>query len=236
MPRRIVTGRKNLRYLVYLAVICLGIISTVHAAVAQSPWYVSGSAGVLQRSDTDFSITISNYSGLTGPDKDSTSFNPGPIINLAIGYRLLLGFRLEGELGYRNFSVSSISPLSTDVIFPNLVGNRLTAQSGGERNSYTATVNGFYDFPVGGPFVPYAGAGVGIVYGVDQSGLFAGPGVPRFVRNGSSGTAAIVLAEVGVTIAIGPTWSIVPAYRFEHGFSGTPTNDNILKVGLRYSF
>jgi hypothetical protein len=53
-----------------------------------------------------------------------------------------------------------------------------------------------------------------------------------------SSTDGVVLGEVGVAIAIDAKWSVVPSYRFEavltqNGHS--PNNENIFKLGIRYS-
>ena len=179
----------------------------------------------------DIQFTWHHQSG-----NDHDFFDPGAIVNLGVGYRLPFGFRIEAELGYEHYAASGVNPSSTGGVFPNLIGNHLSVQSGGNRDAYTATVNAFYDFPVSGPFVPYAGVGVGAADSVSQTGIFAGPGVPKFTSHGTTVTYAVVLAEIGAPIAIDPRWAIVPSYRYEHGFMTGPLDASILKVGLRYSF
>ena len=87
----------------------------------------------------------------------TTGFDPGPVVNLAVGHALPLGFRVEAELGYAHYAVAGVSPLSSDGAFPELTGKRLALQSGGGRASYSATINAFYDLPVAGPVVPFVG-------------------------------------------------------------------------------
>lgn len=225
-----------MRYLIRFGLLCYSVIAICHDAQAQSQWYIAGSAGALLRSDSSRSVTLFNALGATGPGTNTTSFDPGPVINLAVGYRLPLGFRVEGELGYAHYAASSDSPFSSNGVFPNLVGNRLGVVSGGDRDDYSATVNAFYDFALPGWVTPYIGAGVGAARDVVQTGIFAGPGVPKFTGRGGSQSFAVVLAEVGLNVAIGPRLAIVPSYRYEHGFGKDPLDANVLKVGLRYSF
>ncbi len=226
----------DVRFQIRGGLVCCGVIIMAHAALAQSPWYVTGGAGIFLRSDSTRSATLFNGLGTTAPGTDTSSFNPGPSINLGVGYKLPLGFRVEGDFEYDRFSTSSVSPFSTDGTFPALAGNRLGVVSGGNRDSYSATVNVFYDLPVPGRFVPYVGVGAGASHGESQTGIFAGPGVSKFTGIGTSGNYALIAAEIGLTIAINQNWAIVPSYRYEHGFSTGPLDANILRVGLRYSF
>jgi opacity protein-like surface antigen len=206
---------------------------------AQSPWYIEGSAGALWRMDATRSTTIFNSLGTTGPGTNTTTFFPGAVFNLGLGYKLPWGFRIEAEGGYAHYSAESVSPLSTNGAFPLLNGNRLELQSGGARDQYSATFNAFYDLPMFGQFIPYVGAGIGVNTVNSQDGHFAGVGgVPRFTQLGGSGTNAAVLGEVGMTITLNAKWSVVPSYRFEKVFTNAgafPNQANIFKLGLRYS-
>jgi len=44
------------------------------------------------------------------------------------------------------------------------------------------------------------------------------------------------LVEGGVSIALSPHWSLVPAYRFVHYFESQEDVAHVVKIGLRYSF
>jgi opacity protein-like surface antigen len=245
----------------YAIAIFVGMICAAHTACAQSPWYITGSAGAYLRSDASRSTTFFNDSRtITVPGTATTTYDPGPVVNLGVGYRLPLGFRIEGELGYAHYSVDSVSPLSTGgaptvtnpnalgtspVRFPSrdpfvgLNGNRLALQSGGGHDTYTGTINAFYDLPIPGWIVPYVGAGFGVAHGTQQTAHFSGPDEPRFTGLGSSATNAVILAELGVTFRIDDRWSVMPSYRFEHVFTtgnAFPSNANIFKLGVRYSF
>jgi opacity protein-like surface antigen len=215
------------------------MICAAHAASAQSPWYITGSAGALLRSDASASPRLSNGFGTTGPGTLTATYDPGPVFNLGVGYKLPLGFRVEGELGYAHYSFDSENPLSTDGTFPPLNGSRLALQSGGGHDQYSATVNGFYDLPIPGWIVPYVGAGFGVERTNSQTAHFSGPGV-QFTSLGSDKTWPVILGEVGVTITLDERWAVVPSYRFEHVFaSGAGSvlyNANIFRLGVRYSF
>jgi opacity protein-like surface antigen len=212
-----------------------------HNAPVQSPWYIEGSSGLIWRMDASRSTTFFNLVGppVSGPGTNTIAFDPGYNLNLGVGYKLPWGFRAEIEGNYSHYTVSSLSPLSTDGTFPVLNGSRLNVQSGGDRNEYGGTLNAFYDLPISASYVPYIGAGGGIETINADTVVVAGPGgVPRFTEAGGNATDAIILAEVGVTIALNEKWSVVPSYRFQHVFtngSAFPDNANIFKVGIRYS-
>lgn len=216
------------------------MICAAHAASAQTPWYITGSAGASLRMDASQSTTFFNGFGTTGPGTNTRTYDPGPVINLGVGYKLPLGFRVEGELGYAHYSADSASPLSTNGAFPQLNGSGLALQSGGGYDQYSATGNAFYDLPIPGWVIPYVGAGFGVEHTDAQTGHFAGPGgAPRFTELNGSSTYAVVLGEIGVTIELDERWAVVPSYRFEHVFTtnnASPNDANIFRLGVRYSF
>lgn len=210
-------------------------------APVQSPWYVEGGGGLIWRMDASRSTTFFNLAAppLSGPGTNTIAFDPGYNLDFGVGYRLPWGFRTEIEGNYSHYTVSSLSPLSTDGTFPLLNGSRLNVQSGGDRTEYGGTLNAFYDLPISASYVPYVGVGGGMETIKAETVTVAGPsGVPHFTEFGGNATDAIILAEVGMTIALNETWSVVPSYRFQHVFinsSGFPDNANIFKVGIRYS-
>jgi opacity protein-like surface antigen len=231
--------RSRSRLLLACAGAMAGVVGTAQTAAAQSPWYLEGSAGALLRLDTSRSTTFFNALGTSGPGHNTTTFDPGPVINLGLGYKLPLGFRIEGELGFARYASDSVSPLSTNGAFPLLNGSRLSLRSGGNHDQYSATVNGFYDLPMSGRIVPYIGGGFGVVVTRAQTGQFAGPGgVSTFTQGGGNATNAAALAEIGLTMTLAPKWSVVPSYRFEHVFTDSgafPNDASIFKLGFRYS-
>jgi len=203
-------------------------------AWAQGPFYLTGSIGGILPMDVSHSTTFFNVLGTTGPGTNTATYDAGPQVNVGLGYRLPLGFRVEGELGYAHYLIDSVSPLSTNGAFPGLNGTRLSRSSGGSHDLFTATLNTFYDLPVPGRFVPYIGGGVGYYHESIDTATFQG----RFVQHGSTIDDAMVLGEVGLTVKLNSRLSVVPAYRFEHLFAshGLAANASVLKLGLRYAF
>lgn len=229
-----------MRRQVCVLVICAGVLGVVHTAAAQSPWYIIGSAGALLRMDASRSTTFFNNSGETAPGTNTASYNAGPTVNLGVGYQLPLGFRIEGELGYAYYTAGGVSPQVTNGTVPALNGSRLSLQSGGAYNTYSATVNAFYDLPIPGRIVPYIGGGIGVAHVNAQTAEFASPsGEPTFKTQGSDMTNAVILGELGAAYKIDPNWSLGPSYRFEHIFTTNnafANNANIFKLDARYSF
>jgi len=228
-----------MRQVAWGLVACASVIFAAQTAAAQNHWYVEGSAGTQLRMDASRSSTFTNLNtGATAPGTDTTTYDPGFVANLGLGYRLPLGFRVEGEVGYAHYSSSSTSP-ATNGAFPALNGSRLGLQAGGGFDQGSITANAFYDLPISGGLIPYIGGGVGAFLTNAQSGYFAGPGVRFFTQGG--GTSYVVpgiLGEVGLNIAFNANWAVVPSYRFEHVFtvSGLANNENIFKLGVRYSW
>ena len=216
-----------------------GILLLSHTASAQSGWYATGSAGLLLRGDYNFDTTF-RYSGTseTSPGTNTASYNPGVNLDLGLGYRLPIGLRFEGALGYGHYGTDSASPNAYNGIFPTLNGTKLSNQSGGDHDQITVTVAGYYDLPISWPAVPYVGLGLGYYQEAVSDAHFAVPGGGTFTMGSHAADGALLLAEAGLTIPVSGAWSIVPAYRYEHMFvSGRPDFDiHILKVGFRYAF
>jgi opacity protein-like surface antigen len=238
-------------------VVLSALVALPRGAAAQSPWYVTGSVGALLRPDASRSTTFNGTvekpvafpippfvffvpTRTSGPGTSTATFDPGVFVDVGVGYRLPLGFRVEADLAYAHYRQNSVNPLSTDGTFPQLNGSRLTLLSGGGRDQYEAAALGFYDLPVSWPLVPYVGAGIGGANLVAEDGTFAGAtGTPKFLVRGGSATCLTMIAEVGVTVALDDRWAVVPSYRFEHLFvpgNGLSDNGNIFKLGIRYSF
>jgi hypothetical protein len=98
--------RRLRRGLVHAAI----LLGAAGAARAESPWYVTGAAGASLRLDSGRATTFSNAAGLAGPGTNTITYDPGPAIALAAGYRLRGGFRIEGEFGYEHYTLSTKIP------------------------------------------------------------------------------------------------------------------------------
>jgi opacity protein-like surface antigen len=111
---------------------------------------------------------------------------------------------------------------------------------GTDENRYTATLNLFYDVPLGETVVPYVGGGLGGAHVEDISGT----GVDNFGRTahfvGGDVTRGVALLEGGLTVTVTPNIAVVPAYRWIRFFGGAGLGQtesaHIAKLGLRYSF
>jgi opacity protein-like surface antigen len=152
-------------------------------ASAQNPWYIEGSAGAVWRMDASRSTTFFTTTpgpgfgaGLSGPGTETATFDVGYNLNLGVGYRLPMGFRMEVEGGYVHYTAASLSPKSTDGTFPALNGSQLNVTSGGGHDQYAVTLNAFYDIPVSSWCVPFVGVGGGVNFTQQEDAHFAGPG------------------------------------------------------------
>jgi opacity protein-like surface antigen len=219
--------------------VAAAVLLSSQAAMAEGPWYVSGSIGAYIRQDaTSDNVSFWGSSGATGYGTNAKTYDPGVVVNAAVGRRVFGPFRVEGELGYANYGVGSVSPHDVTGAIRAFDGRRYNVTSGADSDRYTATVNAFYDFPMFGRLMPYAGVGVGFAHAEESSGRFV-IGNSTFSASSGSDDAAIMLGEIGGAVSLNNSWAIVPSYRFEHYFySGNSTEENahILKLGLRYSF
>jgi len=99
------------------------------AAHAVEGWYVRGDAGYTIEGNVD-----SDLLGDSDLDQDWMA-------DVGVGYGMANGFRLEGELGYRNNELDEFAP--------------------DEATVWSGMINLFYDFNRGGGWEPYLGVGVG---------------------------------------------------------------------------
>jgi opacity protein-like surface antigen len=122
------------------------------AKPARAEFYLSGSGGYLDLGKLQ--VTRSGFSG-------DAEFESSYLLNGALGYRFHLpGFnlRLEVEGGYGQAEVSSVSVTTPTG------ASQTGIVRGGNSDLYTATFNGFVDFPVTPLLSPYIGAGVGAAH------------------------------------------------------------------------
>jgi opacity protein-like surface antigen len=207
-------------------------------AWADGPWYVSGSIGGYFREDDNIATSFFHLDNpsFKVPGTASRSFDPAVIGNLAVGYAVMPQVRVEAEVGYFDYSGSTINPLAHNVNFPRLNGSTFVRQSGNDWSRFTGTVNAFYDFlPIVG-FTPYVGAGVGASADHKTTGVFIGPTGSTFTERGGAGTDGLVLAEGGASIPLTDDLSVTASYRYAHFFSSGEGTAHIVKMGVRYSF
>ncbi|MDB5407248.1 MAG: porin family protein [Rhodospirillales bacterium] len=203
---------------------CLAAAVLVSGALVSAPvsaqMYASGSLGLFSPNDS-----TARGNGFSG----SAQLDNGIDAAAALGFRFTPNIRAEGEFGYAHTRLNKITV--------NGVGS--AAVTGGDVDLYTFTANAYYDFTNSSIYTPYLGGGLGLAHQELSSGSAAGVSF----TSGSSNNFMWQL-EAGVSIAISPSLSVVPAYRYarisDGGTSGGVTSDdsegNIFKIGLRYKF
>jgi opacity protein-like surface antigen len=222
---------------VLLAVLAAGMGVFAAEAQAAGPWYVAGSVGGYFREESTAPTTFSSGSA-TAPGEVTRTFDPGVVLNLAVGYRLPAHLRAEVELGYAHYNIDTVTP--TVAALPALNGVQFGHSTGSDLQRTMATANLFYDLPVAGCFVPYVGGGLGAIH--IQSGTTTSISATgaQLVGHRPSGDDGVALIEAGVTIAVTDAIAIVPAYRYVREFGDVANNGteiaHIVKLGMRYSF
>lgn len=213
------------------------LVMSAGAASAQNGLYVTGSLGALMSQDISYNTTFRNALGQSSPGTNTQGFDPGVSAGLGVGYRLPLNLRVEGELGYGSFETTSATPRATGGAFPQLNGRRLDATSAGDNTLFTATAALYYDLPLGGPVVPYIGAGGGY-YHLDMGQARYWTGAGTLTRLRGTQDNGLAMAELGVTWNVSEHWAVAPAYRYEHLFASAPADFDlhIFKLSGRYSF
>ena len=127
------------------AVSALGIMTSMSAQADDSGWYLRGNAGYGIHSDADLTGgMVSNVHGNGMQSEGNGAFTLGG------GYEFDNNLRLELDLDRLETSLGSISKV------PSTQGSLLTE---------TLMLNALYDFEDFGRFVPYLGAGLGVVRG-----------------------------------------------------------------------
>lgn len=234
------------------------------AARAESPWYISGSAGGVFVQDFADGTTFSKTIPILAPQLRQTmagnnivvvahpptfvtvpvtargtqrlSYSPGAAAYLAIGYHVSSHIRLEGEVGYAHFSVSTLRPSSASTYFTRLNGQTFEHQSGAAVDRISWTLNAFYDFPtLASRFSPYLGLGLGGLENHRTTGRFVDAVGTTFTSNGGWVVGTEALLEAGVGIRVARRWMVSPAYRYDH-LLPSGQDAHLVKVGARYLF
>ena len=200
----------------------LGLVLPL-AASAQTPAWLSGvyvGAGVGWNIAEDSDI---DGTGLNG----DIEFDDGYAGFVTIGGQLWF-FRGEGEFGYRNNDVDSVSGIP--------------GGGSGEAKVKSYMGNVLFDIPTGTPWTPYIGAGIGAAW-VRMEGNLPAAGVTV----DDSERALAYQGILGVTYRMSPNVGIFADYRYfdteENQFTAsngtqfdTDYTAHTLTVGLRYTF
>ncbi|MFI4986464.1 MAG: OmpA family protein [Alphaproteobacteria bacterium] len=198
----------------------IGLLALPGPASAQKPpngFYISGEAGVTLQSTQD--IWGNGITAHTEP-------NLGLALLGAVGYRLWDDFRIEEEPSWRRATISKINGTSAT----------------GSMSAFALMSNVLYDIPIGGPVIPFIGAGAGFAYtGFSRISPVAGTSV------NDNDTVFVMQGIAGVSYNISDQLAVVAAYRYfapdgsniEVG-TGTKVHgadqSHTVTVGVRWSF
>ncbi len=208
------------RYVVLASTLALALPLT---ARAETPgFYIGGAAGA------DFAVDAEASTGL---GRNTVKYSTGPTGLLNFGYDFG-SIRAEVEGAYARNDVDHIGGAS--------LGN-----VGGSARTWSAMVNGFYDFKTGTPWTPYIGGGIGVGFVHASLSGTRPPGTAIGVYSGSDTTFAYQ-GIGGVSYALSPQLKLTADYRYfattdasftSNGAKWNVENANhIVTVGLRWTF
>ena len=213
----------------------LTLAAGLAGTAAAQDWYVSGSIGVAQQSDSDNSgsadaFTTGNLGdGSTLPVEAGTpygwqtEFDSGLSIAGELGARVSPSIRAGVELSYTQADVDTHNGVFladidlTDVDAAALAGapdplgvsvGDLVADGQGELTTLSVFANAYYDFNTGGQIQPYVGAGIGFM-DVDVEYAPSGVGI---IDDGETVLAWQVKA--GASFQVSDQWDIFGEYTY----------------------
>lgn len=209
----------------FVLALLLGFIATT----AQAQTYAFGNLALVQVSDADVGFDVPGFG--TGITLAEISFDSGIGFAGGFGHAYGNGLRTEVELAYRKNDLDKIAGRGP---FAGLGSTPLN----GDISSLALMINGFYDFDLGLPVTPFAGAGLGFArVSIDSDWL----GVD------SSDTVFAYQLGAGVAFALNPQVNLDLQYRFfatldpelkstsGDRFDTEYMTHNVM-LGLRYSF
>jgi OmpA-OmpF porin, OOP family len=124
----------------------IGAVLAFAAPASAQTWYGQLNAGASVSGSTEFGASIAGL-GSASLDMDTKT---GAVVSGVVGYRLMSGLALEGELLYSKNRVD-------DTLFQNFIGQPIDI---GVR-SFGGMANAVYHIDTNSPFTPYVGGGVG---------------------------------------------------------------------------
>jgi opacity protein-like surface antigen len=187
-----------MKRLLMTLVVAVVFIATSAQAAPQGQLYASGNIA--------FGI-------LTDVEEGNVEIDYDPGIGFFGAVGLDMGqFRVEGELGYRRFSIDEVRVSGSPV------------PASGHASAVSLMANGYFDIEMpNAPVTPYVGAGLGFV---DLSGN----------TGGSSGIEIGYQLMAGVAFEVSPQAALTAGYRF-FGFSDNNGSDvHELNIGARFMF
>jgi opacity protein-like surface antigen len=189
------------------AIVALLAMLVPGAALAQqpppirSPWYVTVSGGALLPSNAGFATSVAGLGVVA-----DVNWGAGFGVLAGAGYRVFDWLRVEGELGYVRIPVDRASArLSNGLALP-------PTPVDATLKGFAFFANGVADWRTGGPFVPYAGAGLGLVHYFSSS--ISVPGVAVPIPDSRSATNFAFQLKAGLGVELSPNLVLAPEYRF----------------------
>ncbi len=207
------------------------------AAMAQpvSGLYVGGGVGYTILTETKGKVTSGNIYSSNGTLKSDGGI--GTVASIGYGYGNGLRAEIEGNFLSQHTTLKSGG-----------------VAGGGDVVSYGGSLNGFYDFNIGSPIVPFVGLGVG--YQLTKLNSFSlypagNAATPLNVSNNEKGgVAGNAFVGAAYNVPGAPGLAVTAEYRFSGVFSNEKFGTNVpgvqlkannqynntVLVGLRYAF
>jgi OOP family OmpA-OmpF porin len=137
-------------------VAAIALAMTASQAQAKDGWYGHLSAGVGSTTDTDVDVPS------LAPINLETTQGQGPVVLGALGQKYPSGFRIEGEISYRNNGFDDFKA-SGSATFSGVTytGTNVPVPISGDISSLGFMTNVAYDFMKGKKIHPYVLAGIG---------------------------------------------------------------------------
>jgi opacity protein-like surface antigen len=165
--------------------------------------------------------------------EDTTAYKTGVTLGAAIGYRLPLGLRVEGELGFIHIPVDTEGGVDES----------------GFINNYLLMANAYYDLKLDalGPFKPYVGFGLGVARVNILQDIFR-ESVGHNVHVNTPRTSFAYQVRAGIAYELTRSWDLTAGYRYVHIDGGQyqrfgvdvgnvgALNNHSLELGVAFKF
>lgn len=198
----------------------LSLLPLSFAFAQDKPFYVSGFLGLNLQQGHDFTQSSPVRSG-------KIDFDSAPSFGGALGFKLSNNLRLEAEIGYTNQDISALE---------SNIGN--SSSVSGDVEAITFLLNGYYDFDLDLPVIPYIGAGAGLGY-FDANVNDNGTGLVQ--NNSGDDLNFIYQVSGGLKYPINEDINLRGAYRYlgsaDIGFDQTEIDysSHEIRIGIDYA-
>jgi opacity protein-like surface antigen len=190
--------------IVFFALAILAMPSICSAMPPRPGPYVSGFLGASFPLEMD--VTSTQYGYGTKTYNDRLEFDPSIYVGGSGGFDF--GFlRIEGELSYKNWEMSSLTEQTGQTRFANVDGSV---------GAFAMMCNAFFDLRNASPVTPYIGGGVGVatLYLSDTYATETSTGYRTRVYESNDATVFAYQAGAGIEIALTKMLSLDIGYRY----------------------